>query len=86
MKDVLNNFATKYPELKDQGYEVAGFVRFQGHKDQNPVHAGRYEQNLANLIKASRQEFKAADAKFVVATGCGNPGREGRLENRCGTL
>lgn len=75
--EVLNNFGTKYPEFKDQGFEVAGFVWLQGHKDQNPVHAGRYEKNLANLIKAWRKEFKAPDAKFVVATGCGNPGREG---------
>ncbi|HEX5790197.1 MAG TPA: hypothetical protein VFY13_03540, partial [Luteolibacter sp.] len=53
------------------------FVWFQGHKDQNPVHASRYEQNLINLIKAWRKEFSAPNAKFVVATGCGNPGREG---------
>ena len=65
---VLNNFDTLYPQFKDQGYEIAGFVWWQGHKDQNPVHASRYEQNLTNLIKAWRQEFKAPDAKWVSAT------------------
>ncbi len=76
--EVLNNFGTKYPEFKDHGFEVAGFVWWQGHKDTGSgVHASRYEQNLVNLIKAWRKEFKAPDAKFVLATGCGNPGREG---------
>jgi len=64
----LDGFAEKYPEYADQGFEVAGFVWWQGHKDQNPVHASRYAQNLANLIKAWRKEFDAPDAKFVVAT------------------
>jgi hypothetical protein len=77
VKEVLDNFGTKYPEFKEQGFEIAGFVWWQGHKDQNAVHAGRYEQNLVNLIKAWRKEFNAPDAKWVVATGCGNPGREG---------
>ena len=64
----LKAFGEKYPQFKAQGYEIAGFVWWQGHKDQNPVHASRYEQNLANLIKAWRQEFNAPDAKWVVAT------------------
>ena len=76
--EVLNNFGTRYPEFKDHGFEVAGFVWWQGHKDTGSVaHASRYEQNLVNLIKAWRKEFKAPTAKFVLATGCGNPGREG---------
>jgi hypothetical protein len=76
--EILNTFGTRYPEFKDQGFEVAGFVWFQGHKDTgNAAHASRYEQNLVNFIKAWRKEFNAPDAKFVVATGCGNPGREG---------
>ena len=68
IRGTLDNFATLYPQFKDQGYEVAGFVWWQGHKDQNPVHASRYEQNLANLIKAWRKEFKAPEAKWVIAT------------------
>ncbi len=78
VKEVLKNFDTRYPEFKEQGFEIAGFVWFQGHKDHgSEVHTRRYEQNLVNLIKAWRKEFNAPDAKFVVATGCGNPGREG---------
>jgi alpha-galactosidase len=66
--EVLANFARHFPQYKDQGYEIAGFVWWQGHKDGNPVHAGRYEQNLVNLIKCLRKEFKAPKAPFVIAT------------------
>ncbi|MBL8854622.1 MAG: sialate O-acetylesterase [Planctomycetaceae bacterium] len=76
-KLVLQNLADYYPGYQGQGYEIAGFVWWQGHKDQNAALAGRYEQNLVHLIKTLRADFEAPDAKFVVATGCGNPGREG---------
>jgi len=65
---VLDNFATNFPQYKDQGYEIAGFVWWQGHKDGNPAHASRYELNLVRLIKAYRAEFKAPKAPFVIAT------------------
>ncbi len=76
-KAVLKNLEKYYPGYKGQGYEVAGFVWWQGHKDQNAAHAGRYEQNLVHLIKTLRKDFDAPKAKFVVATGCGTPGLEG---------
>lgn len=66
---VLDNFDTLYPQYKDQGFEVAGFVWWQGHKDGgSDAHISRYEQNMTNLIKAWRKEFKAPDAKWVIAT------------------
>jgi len=77
-KAALENLAKIYPDYKGQGYEIAGFVWWQGHKDHlNPVHASRYELNLVNLIKCLRKDYNAPNAKFVLATGCGNPGREG---------
>ncbi len=68
IKAVLDNFGEKFPQFKDQGYEIAGFVWWQGHKDQNPVHAARYEQNMVNLINAWRKEFNAPNAKWAIAT------------------
>jgi len=65
---VLDNFADIYPQYADQGYEIAGFVWWQGHKDQNKVHASRYAVNFANLVKVWRKEFKAPDAPWVLAT------------------
>jgi alpha-galactosidase len=76
-KAVLENLKKYYPDYKDQGYEVAGFVWWQGHKDQNAAHASKYEENLVRLIKSLRKDFNAPNAKFVLATGCGNPGRAG---------
>jgi len=67
-KEVLQNLAQYYPDYKGQGYEVAGFVFWQGHKDQNPAHASRYEQNLVRFIKSLRKDFDAPNAKFVLAT------------------
>lgn len=67
--EVLKNFDSKFPDWKDRGYEIAGFVWWQGHKDQgSEVYAERYEQNLVQLIKTLREEFKAPDAPFVLGT------------------
>jgi alpha-galactosidase len=67
--DVLDNFATHFPQWADQDYEIAGFGWWQGHKDQyDASYADRYELNLVNLINALRAEFNAPDAPFVVAT------------------
>lgn len=66
-KKVLAELDTYYPGAK--GYEIAGFVWWQGDKDRyNPVHAANYEKNLVQLIKSLREEFKAPNAKFVCAT------------------
>jgi alpha-galactosidase len=68
-KKVLENFSTLFPQWADQGYEIAGFVWFQGHKDTgSDVHADRYELNLVNFIKAFRKDLSAPDAPFVIAT------------------
>ena len=76
-KAVLKNLKKYFPDYQDQGYEVAGFVWWQGHKDQNAAHAAKYEENLVRLIKSLRKDFDAPNAKFVLATGCGNRGTEG---------
>lgn len=73
--DILDNFATEYPEWAGQGFEVAGFAWWQGHKDQGEPYAGRYEANLVNFIKSLRTYYEGrypgqvkADAPFVLAT------------------
>lgn len=76
-KAVLKNLEKYYPGYQGQGYEIVGFVWWQGHKDQSAALASRYEHNLVHLIKRLRQDFDSPNAKFVVATGCGNPGRDG---------
>jgi len=69
--EVLNNLPKFFPDYQGQGYEIAGFVWWQGHKDQvrgADAYADRYEQNLVNLIKVLRKEFKVPNAPFVLAT------------------
>ncbi len=65
---VLENFDSEFPHWKGRGYEIAGFVWWQGHKDGGEPSASRYEQNLIRLIKTLRKEFKAPSAPFVIAT------------------
>ncbi|MFT5129011.1 MAG: hypothetical protein ACI8W8_002631 [Rhodothermales bacterium] len=67
-QEYLANFATHFPQYKDQGYEISGFVWWQGHKDGGAAHASRYEQNLVHLIKSLRGKFQAPKAPFVIAT------------------
>ena len=67
--EVLDNFDKQFPHWKGRGYEIEGFAWWQGDKDRyNDGHAVQYEKNLVRLIKTLRKEFKAQDAKFVVAT------------------
>jgi hypothetical protein len=43
--DVLDNFATQYPDWAAQGFEIAGFVWWQGDKDRYDMgHATQYER------------------------------------------
>ena len=66
-KKVLSELNTYYPDAK--GYEVAGFLWWQGEKDcGDPALAARYEQNLVDLIASLRKDFDAPKAKFVLAT------------------
>ena len=65
----LNNISKVVPDYKDQGYEIAGFVWFQGHKDSfSEVLIKEYEKHLANLINDVRKEFDTPKLPVVVAT------------------
>ncbi len=79
-KAALKSIAKWYPDYKDQGYEIVGFVWWQGHKDTgSTAHASRYEENLVRLIESLRTDYDAPRAKFVLAT----IGFDGwKLENR----
>jgi len=69
VRDVLEKFDTLFPDFKGRGYEIAGFVWWQGHKDSgDPAHIANYEKNLAALIETWRKEFHAPKAPWVIAT------------------
>ncbi len=57
--DVLDNFAAQYPNWAAQGFEIAGFVWWQGDRDRYTMgHANRYEQNLVRLINNLRSYYE----------------------------
>lgn len=69
VRKTLDNIATILPNYKGQGYEIAGFGWFQGHKDGGKQEwTDKYESNLVNLIKDVRAEFKVPKLPVVVAT------------------
>jgi len=67
VRTTLKNIDRIVPGYKGQGYEIVGFVWFQGHKDKD-VPKEVYEKHLVNLIQDLRKEFKTPDLRAVVAT------------------
>lgn len=63
----LNNIKDIVPGYKGQGYEIVGFVWWQGHKDAGSTQA-EYEGHLVNLIKDLRKDLKAPEMRAAVAT------------------
>ena len=65
----LNGIDKIVPGYKGQGYEIAGFVWWQGHKDSfSEETISNYEKNLVNMINDVRKEFKTPKMPAVVAT------------------
>jgi len=74
--DILDGFAAEYPDDAGQGFEIAGFVWWQGHRDQsNAPYIKLYEKNMVRFINQIRAYYEArypkkgaAAAPFVIAT------------------
>ncbi len=69
VRKALDNIKDIVPGYKGQGYEMAGFVWWQGHKDSfTPALIAEYEKNMVNMINDVRKEFKAPKMPAVIAT------------------
>ncbi len=69
VRKTLDQIDQIVPGYKGQGYEIAGFVWWQGHKDSfTPKLIDEYEKNLVNLINDVRSEFKTPRMPAVIAT------------------
>jgi hypothetical protein len=67
IKDALANLKTEFPAYQGQGYEIVGFVWFQGWNDMiNKDFTAEYTKNLANLIRDVRKELDAPRMKVVI--------------------
>ena len=69
----LGELGKRFPGYRNQGYEIMGFVWFQGWNDQYQDRWLTYEKNMANFIRDVRKEFKAPNMKFVIGQ-MGNDG------------
>jgi hypothetical protein len=67
VRETLDKLDKVVPGYQGQGYEIAGFGWFQGHKDSGAP-KDDYEKHLVNLINDLRQEFKTPKMPAVVAT------------------
>ncbi len=64
---VLGDLKTYVPDYADQGYEIAGFVWFQGWNDQYaPTSVEDYEDNMAGFIKDVRKTLGTPKLPFVI--------------------
>ncbi|MEK6238276.1 MAG: sialate O-acetylesterase, partial [Planctomycetales bacterium] len=65
--DALKNLETYFPKYDGQGYEIAGFVWFQAWNDHvNPQASEEYADNLANLIRDLRKEWKTPRLPVII--------------------
>ena len=63
----LANLKTHFPAYAGQGYELAGFIWFQGWNDMISAEAtAEYAVNLKHFIHDVRKEFKAPKLPFVI--------------------
>ena len=63
----LTNLKTLFPEYAGQGYEIAGFVWFQGWNDMiNAEATAEYTANMKHFIDDVRKDLKAPKLPFVI--------------------
>jgi hypothetical protein len=69
VRDTLARIDAIVPGYAGQGYEIAGFAWFQGHKDSGSEESiDEYEQHLVHLIQDVRAEFGVPNLPTVIAT------------------
>jgi ribosomal protein L29 len=77
VKAALANLKTNHPAYRDQGYEIKGFVWFQGYNDMFAEEArNNYGTNLVKLIKDVKKELIAPQMQTVI----GQMGHNGDLK------
>ena len=79
---VLGDLKTYVPDYHDQGYEIAGFVWFQGWNDQYaPTSVEDYEENMAGFIKDVRKTLGTPKLPFVIgAMGHHGAAQKGKIK------
>jgi alpha-galactosidase len=78
VREILASLETVVPGYQGEGYEMAGFVWFQGFNDQFGGAEKEYATHLANLIRDVRREFESPRLPVVI----GQMGHGGTVEER----
>jgi len=64
----LADLKTFFPAYQNQGYQIRGFIWFQGWNDMiDDAATAEYTINLAHLIHDVRKDFDSANLPFVIA-------------------
>ncbi|MEC9094275.1 MAG: sialate O-acetylesterase, partial [Planctomycetota bacterium] len=68
VQKVLGDLKSNHPNYDETaGYEISGFVWFQGFNDQfSDAFRDNYKDNMIHFIKDVRKEFKSPEMKFVI--------------------
>jgi alpha-galactosidase len=67
INDTLANLKKDFPGYQGQGYELAGFVWFQGWNDMiNADATAEYSANLTHFIRDVRKDLKSPKLPFVI--------------------
>jgi hypothetical protein len=66
VKNSLKELKTRFPTYHGQGYELSGFVWFQGWNDMYHGFQDEYAENMKNFIKDVRKDLGEPDLPFVI--------------------
>lgn len=67
VRETLASLERHFPEYDGQGYELSGFVWFQGWNDMvNADYAAAYEENMVHFIRDVRRDLKSPQLPFVI--------------------
>ncbi|MEE2643275.1 MAG: sialate O-acetylesterase [Planctomycetota bacterium] len=68
IREVLDNLKEYHPAYDEKaGYQISGFVWFQGFNDQfSPAFRDNYKSNMIHFIKDIRREYKVPKMPFVI--------------------
>jgi hypothetical protein len=81
--NVLDKLKDNHPAYDSKaGYEIAGFVWFQGYNDQfSDAFRDNYKDNMVNFIKDVRKEYKTPKMPFIIGVLGTNMTEEKVAEN-----
>ena len=67
IKGALTQLKSNHPDYRGQGYEIKGFVWFQGWNDLfSESYRNNYESNLASLIRDLRKDLEVSELPVVI--------------------